>query len=354
MVTIFIGTIVSISSVYWLYIWVGLELNLIGFIPLIMFTKSIVEGESRVKYFVSQAIGSGLILFGRLISFRVSFSWDLGSRLDNVGIWLVAGGLFLKLGLFPFHYWIPSVIAGMSWFSCIVLATWQKIGPLFLLNSFIDLGNASVLFYVMCAGAIGSSVIGGVGGLNQTQLRALLAYSSINHLGWMSLRIMIGEWVFKIYLLRYIVISLPLFLVVWIRDFNSFFSLWKVRNSFFYYLFFLLMLLSLGGIPPLLGFFPKMIAIMIAAKLSWLIVISVIVVSSLLALFYYLSLFFSTYLCVSQDTRKGRISFGNLLMLSFAFMLNVVIALFLLKSNLFILVCASFSIKMELCCDVLS
>ena len=69
-----VGTLLSVSSVHWLRIWAGLEVNLIGFLPLLVYQKRVSERESAVKYFVVQALGSSLLILGRLAIFRMSFS----------------------------------------------------------------------------------------------------------------------------------------------------------------------------------------------------------------------------------------------------------------------------------------
>ena len=74
-------------------------------------------------------------------------------------------------------------MAGLPWFSCLLLATWQKVAPLFLVVSFVNDVYIYRAILVLCFLAVGSSLVGGVGGINQTQVRALIAYSSIGHLG---------------------------------------------------------------------------------------------------------------------------------------------------------------------------
>jgi NADH:ubiquinone oxidoreductase subunit 2 (subunit N) len=84
----------------------------------------------------------------------------------------------IKLGMAPFHFWLPHVIGGIRWVSCVVLSVWQKVGPIFILRSFVF----SWRLYIFIFAALGA-IVGGVGGINQSQLRVLLAYSSIGHMG---------------------------------------------------------------------------------------------------------------------------------------------------------------------------
>lgn len=109
--------------------------------------------------------------------------YNQSSGVRILGFIVLIGGLCVKLGLFPFHYWLPRVMAGLPWVSCLLLATWQKFAPLFLMLCLLELSRSYLIACVVCFIGMGSSLVGGLGGMNQTQIRALLAYSSIGHLG---------------------------------------------------------------------------------------------------------------------------------------------------------------------------
>nr|AXA45211.1 NADH dehydrogenase subunit 2 [Clionella kraussii] len=296
------GTLLSISSIHWLSIWVGLEINLIGFLPLLVYQKSTSESESAVKYFIMQALGSSFLMFGSLVAFGSSFTWDFYSDFyfKNLGLMVLVIGLCVKLGLFPFHYWLPGVMAGLPWFSCLLLTTWQKLAPLFLLLCLLESMQSYKMIYMLCIISAGSSLVGGIGGMNQTQIRALLAYSSIAHLGWMTFAILHSEWTMKMYLMIYILISLSMFLSLWLSDSGMMKNINNLKSSTYMQSSIMLLLLSLGGLPPLLGFIPKLMVIMVGSNGPWLFVISMLIVGSLMSLFYYLSLFFSFFLSSSK------------------------------------------------------
>lgn len=172
--TLVFGTFISISSCNWLYVWMGLEINLISFIPLIMSSGVDIETERRLKYFLIQALGSGILLFGSL----VEMNYPNSMIPDWLGVCILVMSLMVKLGMAPFHFWLPHVMGGIRWISCLILSVWQKIGPLFVLSSFFFRSR----YYVYLSSCLGA-LIGGVGGMNQRQIRVLLAYSSIGHIG---------------------------------------------------------------------------------------------------------------------------------------------------------------------------
>ena len=212
---------------------------------------------------------------------------------------IIRAGLRLKIGVFPFHFWFPRVMAGLPWLSCLLLATWQKIAPLFLIISLFEASFISWLLLTFCLIVSGSRLLGGVGGINQTQVWALLAYSSIGHLGWIIYAGLHRSWAIAFYFGAYVLIPLCLFLALWLRDLSYSKTLAKV--SFFSYPVFLVVviLLSLGGLPPLLGFISKWLVISVGTPSSLSIFfIYLLILGSLIRLFYYQSLFFPLFLNV--------------------------------------------------------
>nr|YP_001586124.1 NADH dehydrogenase subunit 2 [Reishia clavigera]AAZ74634.1 NADH dehydrogenase subunit 2 [Reishia clavigera] len=262
MMVMVMGTLLSVSSFHWLSIWAGLEINLIGFLPLLVYQKSTSESESAVKYFIVQALGSSMLIFGSLIAFNMSFTWDLytSSLSHSVGLLVILSGLCMKLGLFPFHYWLPSVMAGLPWITCLFLATWQKFAPLFLFLCLLELSESYMLILSLCVISAGSSIVGGIGGMNQTQVRALLAYSSIGHLGWMTFALLHSEWSMKFYLLVYVLVSLFVFISLWGADLGTMKDISSLKNFSFVQMSVMLFLLSLGGLTTIVSLCFQMIS----------------------------------------------------------------------------------------------
>nr|WNO18540.1 NADH dehydrogenase subunit 2 [Cellana toreuma] len=299
------GSIISISSFHWLFVWVGLEVNLMGFIPVLVYSGKRLMAESGVKYFLVQALGSSLfaggscIVFGNLSGLDLAYGWvdfSLLNGVELVGFFLLLMSLFMKLGCFPFYSWVPSVCVGCSWFSCFFLLTWQKLAPFFVLFSVSGFYGSMVFWIVGILGGL-SSFVGGVGGMGETCIRCLLGYSSVGHSGWMVYSGMLGFSTFFCYYSVYFVVSICLFCVLGILGskgmghFNSFFK----DKEFVMGLGFMSVLLSLGGVPPMLGFFGKMIVIFNGMLVSNFLFISLLIFGSLLSLYYYLVLFFGVF-----------------------------------------------------------
>nr|YP_009318349.1 NADH dehydrogenase subunit 2 [Angaria delphinus]AOZ71830.1 NADH dehydrogenase subunit 2 [Angaria delphinus] len=316
---LFLGSIVSMSSVHWMWIWVGLELNLMGFIPVLLYRGMTQETEAGMKYFIMQSVGSGMLMMGSLVCYNLCFSWEVvcTGSISFLGVIFLVSGLLIKLGSFPFHFWVPSVMASVSWFGCLMLSTWQKVAPIFLFSAVIQgwkitSWEGSILLLI--AGF--SALVGGVGGVNQTQVRAILAYSSIAHLGWMVFCVSISDGIFKIYFLVYFSVSVCLFMVLWFVELGFYGQVGSlsVSVSSFGQGFVIFMLLSLGGLPPLLGFVGKFIAIWSYSSIGFLVIVGVLLSGSLVSLYYYLSLLFSVMLFSSFSLSiKSEVVSGELL-----------------------------------------
>nr|WNO19121.1 NADH dehydrogenase subunit 2 [Concholepas concholepas] len=339
MMVMVMGTLLSVSSFHWLSIWAGLEINLIGFLPLLVYQKSTSESESAVKYFIVQALGSSMLIFGSLIAFNMSFTWDMyaGNLSHSAGLLIIVVGLCMKLGLFPFHYWLPSVMAGLPWITCLLLATWQKFAPLFLFLCLLELSESYVLVLSLCVISAGSSLVGGIGGMNQTQIRALLAYSSIGHLGWMTFALLHSEWSMKFYLLVYVLVSLFMFISLWGADLAIMKDISSLKNFGFLQMSVMLFLLSLGGLPPLLGFVSKWLVILVSSGNVFLSVLFFLILGSLMSLFYYLSLFFSVFLSNMKESGVSSLMYKTeqTSTLAVAVSFNLVGGVLIAFSNLF-------------------
>nr|YP_010974597.1 NADH dehydrogenase subunit 2 [Pomacea reevei]WNR57050.1 NADH dehydrogenase subunit 2 [Pomacea reevei] len=300
------GTLFSLSSVHWLSIWAGLEINLIAFVPILVYSKEILSSESTVKYFIAQAMGSSLLILGSLIGFSPVLSWNFMDSLlyeHLTGLLMINLALILKMGAFPLHYWLPSVMAGLQWSSCLILVTWQKVAPIFLMMSFFEANFVFWFALILTLLGAGSSMMGGVGGIGQTQIRVLLAYSSIGHLGWIMFSIVFSSLSTKLYFFIYVLISVGIFLNLWILDMENMINMKSFsQKSNINIMNILMLLVSLGGLPPLLGFISKMYVVLSCINYKFFFILGFLILGALMSLSYYLGLFFSLYLSCSSFT----------------------------------------------------
>nr|UJG45241.1 NADH dehydrogenase subunit 2 [Lepidostoma hirtum] len=280
------STLFSISSISFFNLWMGMEINLISFIPLMINNNNNLNTESLMKYFITQSLGSVNFIFSSLI--LISFNkWFIMNSMMNIYIFKIMNlSLFLKMGAAPFHFWFPKVMKGINWNSCLILSTWQKIIPMITLSYCFN-KTLMYLFIIM------SAIIGSILGLNQTSLKLIISYSSINHISWMISSILINLNLWTTYFFFYSILSFILminFYLMNLNHLNQFFSLKSNLNlNFFMFMSFL----SLGGLPPFLGFFPKWLAINQLISLNFNFITLILIFSSLINLFFYMRMFYS-------------------------------------------------------------
>nr|ANZ03379.1 NADH dehydrogenase subunit 2 [Pleuropoma jana] len=323
------GSIFCLSAINWLWAWVGLELNLIGFVSLFFLNKKVSSSEAAMKYIIIQSVGSSLILFSSLFNLIHSSLWVISSyAFDGLMSCLLLGALGVKLGLFPFYYWLPSVAKNCSMGICMILLSWQKIAPLGLIFIVYNLNLKSgwsvvLVMNLMC---VISSLIGGLGGMNSTHFRNIMAYSSINHSGWIVFGGMMNfsiSWVYMfIYVFTVIVIFFPFILI----SFGNVKNLSVNNIGFYSYMFILLQLLSLGGLPPLLGFYGKLLIIMCGFSCfnSWIWIL-ILILGSLFSLYYYLFLVFVFF--INMIDLKNFVLFKNWSFNSLSFFVYMLVIL---------------------------
>nr|AAP72113.1 NADH dehydrogenase subunit II [Craugastor polyptychus] len=285
--SLLLGSTITISSNHWLLAWLGLEINTLAIIPLMIKTHHPRAVEAAAKYFLVQATASAIMLFSCTMSVWTTGEWTITPYTETMPINLLAIALAMKLGIAPFHFWLPDVMQGITLPTALILSTWQKFPPVMLL---LQISSSTNLNLLLTMGLL-SSIIGGWGGLNQNQIRKLLAYSSIAHLGWM---IAVSKLSPSLALFNFIIYALmtsTFFMALILLNVNTtsdFLMAWSKSPSIT--AFTLLLLLSLGGLPPLTGFLPKLL---IAHKLvseNLMLYATVLLLSSLLSLFFYLRL----------------------------------------------------------------
>ena len=266
----------SVSSSSWFGAWIGLELNLISFIPLIIYKTNPYSSEAALKYFLIQALASTLIILSRCLIMRVS----------NFTSTIILSALLLKLGAAPFHFWFPQVIEGLSWLQTIILITIQKLAPIFLI-SYLTMSYITIQIIVFSA--ILSAWVGALGGLNLMKLRKIIAFSSINHISWILVALSINEVIWITYFFFYAIISSSVVIFLHSLQSNSISDLLRPNHpSLFSALTVPLRLLSLGGLPPFTGFLPKWIIIQIILSHEIFLPLFFLLSSALITLYFYL------------------------------------------------------------------
>lgn len=245
------------------------------------------SSESAIKYFITQAIASIILLFSISLIIRIN---EFINPLINFNLLLIlSSALLTKIGAAPFHYWFPEVIEGLNWINCLILLTWQKIAPIILLinNSL----NKNFIFLIIVACLIIRTLIR----FNQIRIRKILAYSSINHIGWILSSILISKSIWLIYFLIYTFISINL---IWIFYNSNCFYLTQIltltNQNKILKINFIINFFSLGGIPPFIGFLPKWLNINRLISTNNFLLTLILITLTLIILFIYIRSIFTS------------------------------------------------------------
>nr|QQJ94364.1 NADH dehydrogenase subunit 2 [Canis lupus] len=301
MATIMTGTMIVMLSSHWLLIWIGFEMNMLAIIPILMKKYNPRAMEASTKYFLTQATASMLLMMGVTINLLYSGQWVISKISNPIASIMMTTALTMKLGLSPFHFWVPEVTQGITLMSGMILLTWQKIAPMSILYQISPSINTNLLMLM----ALTSVLVGGWGGLNQTQLRKIMAYSSITHMGWMAAIITYNPTMMILNLTLYILMTLSTFMLFMLNSSTTTLSLSHMWNKFpLITSMILILMLSLGGLPPLSGFIPKWMIIQELTKNNMIIIPTLMAITALLNLYFYLRLTYSTALTMFPSTNN--------------------------------------------------
>nr|YP_001648865.1 NADH dehydrogenase subunit 2 [Microhyla okinavensis]BAF96765.1 NADH dehydrogenase subunit 2 [Microhyla okinavensis] len=292
------GTTITLASYHWLLAWIGLEINTLAIIPLMTKTPHPRAIEAATKYFLTQAAASALILFSTMINSWAFGEWDITLTSPSMTI-PVSIALSMKLGLAPLHFWMPEVLQGIPLTTGLILSTWQKIAPMVLLMQVSKTCDLTLMIFL----GLTSIFLGGWGGINQTQLRKIMAFSSIGHLGWMIIILKFSPQLTLFNFILYIIMTSAMFITLIFLNstkMSQLSSSWTKTPSLTSSS--MLILLSLGGLPPLTGFAPKLLISLELTKQNVSILAGIILVASLLALYFYIRLTYVLTLTLSPNS----------------------------------------------------
>nr|QED42701.1 NADH dehydrogenase subunit 2 [Phylloscopus olivaceus]QED42706.1 NADH dehydrogenase subunit 2 [Phylloscopus olivaceus] len=297
--SLLLGTTITISSNHWITAWAGLEINTLAILPLISKSHHPRAIEAATKYFLVQATASTLLLFSSMTNAWYTGQWDITQLTHPVSCLILTSAIAMKLGLVPFHFWFPEVLQGSPLTTGLLLSTVMKFPPitLFLMTS------PSLNPTMLTGMALLSAALGGWMGLNQTQIRKILAFSSIAHLGWMTIVISYNPKLTLLNFYLYALMTAATFLAlnsIKALKLSTLMTAWTKTPSLSAMLF--LTLLSLAGLPPLTGFLPKWLIIQELTKQGMAPAATTISLLSLLGLYFYLRLAYCATITLPPHT----------------------------------------------------
>nr|AAY86100.1 NADH dehydrogenase subunit 2 [Plethodon serratus] len=299
-----VGTMITVSSNHWFLAWVGLELNTLAVIPLLSKMHHPRATEAATKYFLTQSMASALLLFATMLNASYTGEWTIINMRTPISTLMLMIALMIKLAVAPFHLWLTDMIQGLNLTACLIVLTWQKLAPMALLIQTSPEMNSALLTSL---GTL-SLLVGGWGGLNQSHLRKIMAFSSIAHLGWMIIVMPYLPSLTLLNLLMYLLMTVSIFLMMimlLMTNMNKTASMWMKNPPLFSAL--MIILMSLGGLPPMSGFIPKWMILEELIKQNMVPLAVLVIISTLLNLFFYLRLSYITSLTTSPSPLNSKL-----------------------------------------------
>nr|AAR18900.1 NADH dehydrogenase subunit 2 [Saltuarius cornutus] len=297
------GTIITLSSYHWLLAWAGLEINTLAIIPIISKQHHPRATEAATKYFLHQATASALIVLASSINAWKTGQWDISQLSSPESSTILTLALAMKLASAPFHFWLPEVLQGSTLCTAMIVSTWQKLAPIMLLYMTTNSLNKQAL---VALGLL-SALLGGWLGLNQTQTRKIMAFSSIAHMGWMFMALALSPNLAMMNLLIYLTLTLAMFMALLTTTSKTLLDLGTAGpQSPTLLSATMLTLMSLGGLPPLTGFIPKWLILKELTTNNLITISTILALSALPSLFFYLRMSYMTTLTLPPNTNSSK------------------------------------------------
>nr|AQU14901.1 NADH dehydrogenase subunit 2 [Pachydactylus kobosensis] len=293
------STIMTLSSYHWTLAWLSLELNTLSILPIIMKPQHPRATEATTKYFLIQTTASTLILFASTINAWQTGNWNITTSSYTVSNMIILAAILLKMGIAPAHLWYPDIIQGTNMLTALTISTWQKLAPLTLLYLTINHMSTPTLLFT----GFLSVLLGGWAGLNQTQTRKIMAFSSISHMGWLIIALAMNQDLATLTLATYLLMTTTMFFsltTTTTKTLQDLGTAWTTSPMLLTMT--TITLMSLGGLPPLTGFMPKLL-ILKELTLNELHPLSVsLILMSLPSLYFYTRMAYLTTLTTPPGT----------------------------------------------------
>ncbi|MFK5913857.1 MAG: NADH-quinone oxidoreductase subunit NuoN [Woeseiaceae bacterium] len=324
-----LGMMIMISASSFLTLYLGLELLSLCLYAMVALQRdSSTASESAMKYFVLGAIASGMLLYGMSMIYGATGSLDLqiiSQQLSSVtdktilafGLVFIIVGVAFKLGAVPFHMWVPDVYQGAPTAVTLYIASAPKIAAFAMLMRLL-VGGLLELHQqwqgILIILAVSSMAIGNIVAIAQTNIKRMLAYSAISHIGFLLLGVLSGTSegfaASMFYVITYVLMSMASFGMIIILSRKGFeadqLEDLKGLNKRSPWLAVMMMftMFSMAGVPPFVGFWAKLAVLksVVSADLLWL--ATVAVVFSIIGAFYYLRVIKIMYFDTSENTDK--------------------------------------------------
>nr|YP_009344623.1 NADH dehydrogenase subunit 2 [Entylia carinata]APU51888.1 NADH dehydrogenase subunit 2 [Entylia carinata] len=284
------GVVISMSSNNWMSMWLGMEISMMSFIPL-MSSKKKLSSESCMKYYIIQSLSSSIMMMGIImISLNLNFNM------------ILILSIFMKLGMTPFHNWVLSIVEGMNYSNMFILFTFMKMAPMNMM-SYI---NVEIQLIVMLG-----LIISSVSAINQNSIKKIMSYSSIYNMSMMMTSI--SNWTsWLTYMTMYLVANFMMMKMCEMMNLNFINQIYMNNYNLMNKIMMWIFMTSISGMPPMITFMMKMIIMEEMITTNQYMMLYIIISTSVITMFFYmrmslLSLMFFLILPKWMMTKKKKI-----------------------------------------------
>nr|QNO39069.1 NADH dehydrogenase subunit 2 [Aristelliger barbouri] len=293
------GTILTMASHHWLLAWLGLEFNTLAMLPILAMPHHPRATEAATKYFLIQAATAATILFAATLNVWQTGQWTITQSAHPSTMMMLTIAVTMKLGMAPTHLWYQEIIQGSTIITALIISTWQKLAPLTLLLMTLNCLSTNTMLML----GLLSTLVGGWLGLNQTQTRKIMASSSIAHMGWLAVALTMNHNLATLTITIYITMTTTMFMILTLtttKTLTDFNTTWLYSPTMMAMM--VITLMSLGGLPPLTGFIPKLLIIKNLVHLQLLPLATTLALASLPSLFFYTRMAYLAMLTTPPST----------------------------------------------------
>nr|WQF69087.1 NADH dehydrogenase subunit 2 [Amblyomma auricularium] len=311
---ILLTIMISFSTNSWFIFWLMMEMNLLFFVP-IMNTKNKIDSNLMITYFIVQCFSSTLFFMGAM-NFII-LNMCIFKYIINIS-------MMIKLALIPFHFWLSSISEMIEFQTLFFILTLQKIVPMIVISHF----KMSILVFFISI----SSIIASLLALNSKSFKKILIFSSISHQSWVISMILMESNFWISYMIIYSFLILKITNLCLKLKFNFMSNFYFKNKSLPSKVSVIFLMLSLGGMPPFMGFFMKLISITILIQTMNLLLI-ILIISSIMNIFIYMQMItpilFNNFFSIKNNFNKSMFFknlFTNLNLILSIFLLNMMIS----------------------------
>nr|YP_010277785.1 NADH dehydrogenase subunit 2 [Chelonus formosanus]UHY94326.1 NADH dehydrogenase subunit 2 [Chelonus formosanus] len=270
-ILLLINPLMIFSMNNWMNLWMNMEMNMLIFLTFIILNNKYLY-DLPMKYYLINSLSS--MIFFMMMNLLILNNLMVFKYLMNLM-------MMIKLGLFPFYYWFLEMMIFINWMSCFFLSVWQKLFPLYLIN-LLMLKDMNMIF-VIFNGIFSMFMV-----INEYMLKKIFSYSSINHMIWMILILMVNIIFFFVYYIIYLMLNFMLMMIF--KKINVLSLVDLLNESLNMNIYFIMIIISIGGLPPFLGFLMKFMLIYEMILHMKFFLILMLIFFSLFFLYFYMRL----------------------------------------------------------------